>query len=973
MNIRRLLISSALPALAICLTPLAAAQVEITDERTAGVSTSSAGDGGAASDITVTSTGTITITSGPGITIDSDNVVVNGGVISSLGSDDTTGVLISGSRTGGFTNNNRITLSENAPADGITPTGTIAQGSGRVGILISGASPFTGNIDNSSTGSIAIIGQDSAGIRLAAMSTMTGDIINSGNISIFGERSVGIDVAGNVIGNLAVGGNLSIAGEDAVGVNVSGDVTGGLAITGIVASSAYIASAGNAISTRPNLASRALLLSDGNIRQVGSPVNISGNISNGVIIAETLNDDGVQLAVGGVTIIGSAPAILIDGQGTPIAIGLVGQITDPADENFNADLQYAFVNQGTLVSDGLLDDVDATVFSLADATLSGGLNNTNIMRSTVYRSGVDPDAAAATNDAHARVIVIGGGGIAERINNAGTILARGFEATDSIYVDPDAILAPNFIRATAIDILAGGSLASITNISTISAVLTARSGEAVAIRDASGTLIEINNSGVISALAISSDPDGNEATNFNLIAIDVSANASGFTFNQTAYTDPDSGDVTTPSTVGDIYLGSGADVLNIAAGSVTGDVSFGDGADRLELSGSSTLTGSVTDSDGQLDILVTDNSRLAITGPANINVTTALIDSTSTYSPFIDPTTGDSSVLMASGAVTFEDGAIIAPRLATVLVDPSASFTIVQAGMLNINTDIGTLRSDQTPFLYNTVFSRDPSDANALILTLNTRTAAELGLDIQQTAAFTSAFEALQSSSSLGGAFVAITEQTGFNAAYNQLMPEFAAASRQFVLANVDGATGAVGSHLATARDSQGARKGGAWIEEFAYFADRDLAGLSEQFRGYGFGITGGFDTAYGPFHAVGINAGFATTEIEDVLGVDSPLDVLTVQLGAYAGYKSGKLGVDFYAGGGYNDFSTERKVIIGDFNESSQADWSGLHYNASVNAGYDISFGKYFARPNASVTYLNLNEKAYHGNWRCGYRAGHR
>ena len=959
MNIRRYILSASLPVLAIAMPISALAQVEITDAQTTGVSTSNVGDNNSASDLTITATGSIVVTTGAAVTIDSDNAVINTGSLTSTDADDTTGILISGNRTGSVTNNGNITLNVTPPTDDLIAGGDITTGSGRVGILISGASQFTGNIDNSSTGVISIVGQDSSGIKLAAMSSIIGNVNQGGTVTVFGERSVGLDIIGNVIGNLAVNGTTTATGEDASAIKVSGDVSGSVKVTGAVNTTGYVSANRIAVASRPTLATRTLLADTGSIRQAGAAVQINGNIGQGIHFAERRDDNDALLSIASVTMIGSAPAILIDGNGTPIAIGRVGQITDPNDADFDADLQYAFVNQGSILADGVLDDISATTFSLKDARLEGGFNNANIMRSTVYRSGIDPAATAATPDSHARVILIGGGGIAERINNTGTILAIGLEAADSIYEDPDNILASNKIFATAIDIDAGGSLSAITNIGTISAIITARNGEVVAIRDASGTLLELNNSGFLLAQGVSSDINGEQATNFTEIAIDVSANTAGFTLNQTVFTDPDTNVDTTPNITGDILLGSGDDVLNIAGGTITGDIAFGNGADRLELSGSSIVTTTLTDSDGQLDIILTDNSRLNITAPTDINATSLTVDGTSIYSPFINPQTGEVSTLRASGTVTFTDGSGIAPRLSTVLNSANATFNIIEAGTLNIDTVITSLRNEQSPFLYNTTFARSSTDANTLVMTLDVRTAQELGLDIPQAALFASAFEALQNTGALGSAFVAITEQSAFNSAYNQLLPEFAAASRQFVMANVDGATGAVGSHLNNARRSQD-RTGGAWVEEFAYYADRELAGLSEQFKGYGFGITGGIDTAFGPFHAVGINLGFATTEVEDVLGLDDPIDVLTLQLGGYAGYQTGNLGVDMYAGMGFNDFEANRKVVIGNFSKQAQSDWSGTHYNASVSAGYDVSFGKYYVRPAATFSYLRLNEKAY-------------
>jgi hypothetical protein len=967
MKIRQYLLASCISASLLSIAVPAWAQVEITDAQTTNVSTSSAGDGGTASDVTITSTGSVDVTTGSAVTVDSDNELINSGTITTTDSDDTTGILVDGTITGNVTNNNSIGLSETAPDGGITTTGTIAQGSGRTGILVSGASSFTGNIENASTGSISIQGQDSAGIRLASGSTLTGDILQSGSVNIFGENTVGLDVIGNVIGNLALGGPVSTAGENSTAVNVAGDVSGAITVDSTLVSSGYVSSNSQVLTSRQALIVRDNIEETGNVRQAGSAFSVSGNVGQGIHFRETRDaDSGLLLSTSSVLMAGSAPAILIDGNGTPIAIGRVGQITDPNDPDYDAELQYAFVNQGTLTADGVLDDIDATTFSLADATLEGGISNTQGMTSTVYRSGIDPDATTPTNDAHARVIIIGGGGIAERINNTGTIFARGFEATDSIFLDPDNILAPNQVFATAIEIDADGSLSEITNLGTISAIMTARNGTAVAIRDNSGTLISLNNSGTIGSFGLNSDGERRLDTSFNLIALDLAANTAGFTLTQTAQINADTGEENTPQIVGDIFLGSGADTFDIQAGFVSGDIAFGDGADTLSLSNGSAVTGVITDGDGQLEILVADNSSLTITGPDQIDATNVTIDGTSTYSPFIDPATGETSLLNASGTVTLEDGAIIAPRLANVVDNSSTSFAIVSANNLAFDETQGSLRSDATPYLYNTVYSRSATDPNTLLLTLDLRSTSELGLDNVQAAAFTSAFEALQNSSSLGAAFTSITDQESFNAAYNQLLPEFAASSLQFILANVDGATGAVGSHLNTARQSP-ERPGGAWIEEFAYFADKDIAGLSDQFRGYGFGITGGFDTSFGPFQTAGLNIGFASTEIEDVLGVDEPLDVLTLQAGLYGGFRAGRLGIDLYAGGGYNDIETNRNVEIDtngdgvpDYEANAQGDWAGTHYNASASAGYDISFGKYYVRPSATFTYLSLNENAY-------------
>jgi len=87
----------------------------------------------------------------------------------------------------------------------------------------------------------------------------------------------------------------------------------------------------------------------------------------------------------------------------------------------------------------------------------------------------------------------------------------------------------------------------------------------------------------------------------------------------------------------------------------------------------------------------------------------------------------------------------------------------------------------------------------------------------------------------------------------------------------------------------------------------------------------------------------------------------MTIQLGTYAGLTSGNLGVDAYAGFGFNDFEATRNVQVGNYSASSDGDWKGTHVNASLRGGYDIKINeRFWARPAVSVDYLKLSEQAY-------------
>ena len=976
--------------LALCagLASPAWAQVTIDSETTTQIRTSTAGTGGTASDVTINDAVAVTNTGvGPAVVLDSDNALIQGGDITIEDIDGATGVELQGGADRSYSQTGTISIVEDYTAtntdDDPFADGPAAIGTGRTGILISGASPFQGNIELASGSSVLVEGNDSFGINLSntpmMVNGLTGNLNTEGVIGVTGQNSTGVFVGSDVTGDLNQLGSITARGEGARAYVVEGDIQGGFTNADALNATGYRFGTRPPFGGESSTAGREDLGAE-DLVQAGSALSINGNVTGGVFLdrlieealdadgAPLLNDEGEQLftlvSTSAVTQLGGAPAVLIDGNGTPIAIGRIAEITDPADEDYDADLQYAFVNEGTVTASGLYDDVDATAFYAADVTLEDGINNQGTMSAQSFRGAIA--SADAIGSGIAKVIVLGDAAIADKINNSGIILASASEAIDQVYADANNVIAPRDIQAVGIDIEAGATAGSLTNTGSISAILIGREGQAVAIRDTSGTLLSVDNQGLISATGTNSDPSEESAVNFDLVAIDVSTLTQGFTLTQSQT----EGTEATPIIRGDILLGSGDDMIMASAGEITGDIDFGGGNDSLSLSGASTFIGEIRNTDA-LALSVIEGSTLALNSATPINVSSATFDATSVFSPVIDGSTGGASTLVSDGDITFESGATISPTLNNIVGTNTLEYSLVSAGNLSIGDLVG-LSSGDTPFLYNTSLGFAADDPNTLVVTLDLRDPnlsvanGGLGLDSVQSAAFGTGaapgpvLQALTNNAGLGNAFSNITTSDGFYSAYNQVLPEFAAAAKQFVLANVDGAVGAVGSHLDTARRSPD-KTGGAWIQEFAYFADRDKAGLSEQYRGEGFGFTGGLDTAFGPFHAVGVNFGFSSSEVEDVVGVDEPLDVLTYQAGLYAGLQKGAFNFDVYGGMGISEFDQNRRVRINDFFGTATGAWTGTHYNAAVRAGYDIPLSdKFWMRPTVSLDYLNLNETGY-------------
>lgn len=228
---RYLLAGTALAALA---AP-AAAQTTVDAKRTQPVRTSQLKDG-AGDDVKVTKNGSIELTSGSGIVVDSDHDATNEGKIVVTNVDGGSGIETTGDRQSDIVNTGTITVDETYEPTDIDNDkdldGPFAVGTDRVGIRIRGN--LTGNIVNS--GKITVEGNDSAGIWVAGV--VDGKLVHDGETVVLGDRSVGIDVQ-DVTGDVRLAGTVSAKGEDAIAARFAGDLDGTLVVQGTIVSTGY--------------------------------------------------------------------------------------------------------------------------------------------------------------------------------------------------------------------------------------------------------------------------------------------------------------------------------------------------------------------------------------------------------------------------------------------------------------------------------------------------------------------------------------------------------------------------------------------------------------------------------------------------------------------------------------------------------------------------------------------------------------
>ena len=262
-----------------CLTPIALlaitplhAETLVDTKRTAGIATATI-KAGAADDIRITAAGSVVATGGVAVTLNSANKVTNQGSIQITGANDAAGILAVAGSSGAIANTGKITIDEvYAPTDTDKDgdlDGPLSQGARRFGIRTAGA--FAGNV--SSTGSIDIKGNDSAGVALDG--PLTGTLETGGGIAVTGDRSVGVHT-GAISGAARIAGAITAQGKDARGVAIDGDIGGALVVQGSIVATGF----------RSTTAPADVSKLDADDLLIGGPaLSIAGNVAGGVILA----------------------------------------------------------------------------------------------------------------------------------------------------------------------------------------------------------------------------------------------------------------------------------------------------------------------------------------------------------------------------------------------------------------------------------------------------------------------------------------------------------------------------------------------------------------------------------------------------------------------------------------------------------------------------------------------------------------
>ena len=974
---------------------IASAQTEVGDARTTPLSTSADGD------VTITADGSVTVGSGTAVTIDADGTVTNDGAITVDDDDDTddgdVGVRITGDVTGAYAQGGTITLGTDVIQ--VRNAAPAALSSGRFGLLLDSDARLTGDITFENGSAVGVAGDASAGVGI--LGTLDGTLSLGGAIDVRGADAAAVRVEGTVTGDVAIlgqplsggqaSGNIAARGTNASGVVIgdAGTVGGRLTLTRQVLVTANtnidpFSADDDAENDLTRAQQRAL--ASGNALRIGGDVD--GGILLGAPTTSGTGDDAVPVGGAALGVQGEGAVVLVDGGAV---IGAL-QNRAEADADAEAGAGFGLHNGGTILAAPQIIGSSANGLVVGNATVQGG------------------------------------------ISNAGSITANAIGLASD---------------ATAVSFSADAQVARFVNTGTIGANANSDQGDAIAFRDASGTVTTFTNEGIIAAV-LRDFADQTPCAEFGLaeddadctdenrayddegpsgvaVAIDLSANTLGVDFDNTGQIEgavllgagADDVAFAGGTMVGDLSTGGGDDVVSFTETALFfGDIDLGDGRDTLSLEGSLMVGdiafgaggGTLTLSDGAVvegalsaagvDVVVGDlGSALVLNevGVSTLGSLTTLAGRTATDAEgntfteegavlsFLVSGGDGVSTLDVTGDAIIADDTTFETTFLAAFAERTISAPIIRAGGL-LDVDLSGGRAPTvvgaSPFLFSQTLSIDETE-NALVLTLQRKTAEETGLDASFAPAYEPFIAALAAASApelgdtgraVGRAIFNISNQEDFEDAFRQFLPSPLQAPLTYARAQNNSVTSLVTQRVDRLRESTGGART-VWLQEESFFVNRGSDATSNGFDGGGFVLAVGADAPVGPIDTLGVTASIASARFDEQEGEDFPFNRLTYAFGAYAAEDIGALRLDGRLSYGITSSESERSIVltardeegqatgVGDVQRLVEGSWDGTEIAGHLRALYRGQYGDWDVQPFASLDYLRLEEDAYEEN----------
>jgi|GEM_PF-2460310 len=866
---------------------------EIDTDRTTAVDTTSLL--GSSGTLTVTADGTVTVSSGTAVSITGNHSLLMQGT---LQSDDATNAVALGVYTDDLRLTSDIDIEGAFVIDGPTDEDAATN---NVGLGIFGTGVFDGSLTLSEDSSISVTGGGARGIFI--QSAFEGDIHSNSIITMVGEGSVGVEIAGDVTGDVSIDGTITVRNKDSVGILQTGTIDGAFVHEGGISVGVPTTTDGDGdpVDAVPAAAG----------------IHIGGDITGGLMLngeGADFNDDSDEvIPTSAITSYGGGPAVLVENlktDGTDLRLGVV------------SGLDYGLIHRGIITVNGQSSGLDAV-----GMRIMGGDGTKSIIEGGIHIDDGSIDVSAL--DAEAVALQLGAGSEAPLLLNRGAI-----EATTGVTYNDDGSEAYSAGGdAIGVDVEEGALLEALQNEETIVVSAAGEAGDGFGVRDQSGTLTDITNTGSIYVV---------RGTNSSgeTVAFDLRANTGGV-------------EIKNSGTIqGDIWLGSGDDSVILTDGSLDGDIVFGAGSNTFSVSGNADFSGSVSH-EGTLDFYLS-GADLTLGSEDVLDVTTANLSDASTLYITVDPIEGSAGQLRATGNVSISDDVSITTRFSTFVTEEQ-TYRVIDAGALTLEGDLVT---EGGAFLMHSTLGYS-DDGTGLELTVRPKTADELAFSGNRATLYDNLFKALDPEDDLGSALVQLEDADEVEDAIQAMMPDTTGVSLQMAYSGLQQLEGGLSDRLVEV-SAKKRLEGGFWAREVVGVGSM-TGGVSEQAVDYiGAGILLGYDRAIGRNVLWGFGGGFMLQGAERESGIGDDVSIFSPYLNTYLIAKAGSAFATTSASIWYNDIDRTRELDFATIDKSVDSTSSGYTAALDASIGYDLKLGGLHVRPQLGASYMHVREGGY-------------
>jgi len=434
-----------------------------------------------------------------------------------------------------------------------------------------------------------------------------------------------------------------------------------------------------------------------------------------------------------------------------------------------------------------------------------------------------------------------------------------------------------------------------------------------------------------------------------------------------------SGEVT-----GDVDFGTGSDTLNANSAKLFGDANFGGSSATVSLNSAtmqgalslgattgslsftnqSTYVGDITRTGAGAMTLAVNNSTVNNTADGTLNLSSMTLANNAKLGLVIDNAriTGNTPIFNITGTADIAANTVLTPIFGQ-FSNQSFTLRVLNAGTLNLGGSLDAMLNADSPYIYD--INLVQPNANAIDLTLDVKTASELGLNTRQAGAYSAVLDLMTEDDDLGAAVTSIPGANEFLRGWADLLPGSDAAVMKVLASNATAAFGATAHRLDLVSNKPNA-PGGAWVEEFGVFHSSDASSRSAGIEGGGFGVAAGIDVLSTGTALIGVYGALESAELEEETRTGAPMNVSQTAFGVYGGWLNGNLAINGAASFGSVDFTSDRKVEIGSLSDRMRANWSGQSYTAGARATYTMPMGWLDVKPFVAADYIGFKQDGY-------------